>query len=803
MSCGPVHRFTRVKKIPREYSLNYCIGEVKAPRTDVNKNPWIVFSDREKNPTYNNAGGKVKLKETDYLDPFLVIKKKGDYLRLIKYTPDVVKNGKLDYKKAEYYGWMHKSNLLLTQQSVTDIASGKKNKMLVMIGDTVFLNTPADYFIQDSLKTYRDLHQKSQANRVAPYSIVYQLKKEESEKNKKILIAQKPYLEAETIQDDVLGWVDQSFISNIGTGLHVNVKSIPVDSIQFIEKQGENLLVTDDMVAFANSIKSKHQNLQYNPVSSYCEQDTLAAFKTRTILPLFDLSDNYIFNVKGGQISHERFRSIARNLKNINVSFVFEGRNQTISSFPQIINALQQLQPIFEQDNSYNYLFNCVLTFDDSDKAIRPESTDLTSNYAEVINYLSDMAGKNLKPIKMLQPWAGLRRAVEILEYQAEATNLIVLIGEQGHTNESIDSRLIDKLIKNNCRIVGFQLYAGEGDAYNNFVLDIEQLILSYANNMIHNKQDILVSPGQIKHANYFTEVGEVKNGYRLDFPENSITQGALFFPQKKEFLPMETLSNNVDTVIQQIKSDNENIIDCMTKAFHTTGNNRTKFDSIFIKNQGLDSTRTPARKLATAFIRENPGWYLPSKVVLLHDSINRSVDYHLMLSELEVNELKEFITSLSAVELEFLYQEEGKNITKKRCDCPEDDLFVQPNTEMTAVENDSLPREYADTRKARRYLYNRFMKTMKQCKVCKERGSKLKSMTLAEAQQRITGCPTSTEMLKKIRLKDIKKKKKVPDKMLDELINYYKNKVKNLDKAEQFESNGEPYYWIDRKLLP
>nr|WP_310506589.1 hypothetical protein [Bacteroides thetaiotaomicron] len=32
-SCGPVHRFTRIKNVPREYMRNYSIEGVKAPAT--------------------------------------------------------------------------------------------------------------------------------------------------------------------------------------------------------------------------------------------------------------------------------------------------------------------------------------------------------------------------------------------------------------------------------------------------------------------------------------------------------------------------------------------------------------------------------------------------------------------------------------------------------------------------------------------------------------------------------------------------------------------------------------------------
>ena len=33
VACGPVHRFTRVKNVPREYVRNYSVEGVKAPRS--------------------------------------------------------------------------------------------------------------------------------------------------------------------------------------------------------------------------------------------------------------------------------------------------------------------------------------------------------------------------------------------------------------------------------------------------------------------------------------------------------------------------------------------------------------------------------------------------------------------------------------------------------------------------------------------------------------------------------------------------------------------------------------------------
>jgi hypothetical protein len=798
-SCGTINRFTRVKKIPRAYSLNYCGGEIKAPKTDINEEPWIVFSDREKNQTYNNPGGKVKYKDVAYLDPFLVIKKKGEYLRLIKYTPDVLKNGKLERKKAEYYGWMHKSKLLLNQQSVTDIASGKKNKMLVVFSDTLFIGEPKKYFNADSVKTYKDIEMNTLSGAAAPYSIVYRLKLSDNED--KTLISTKPYLKAETVKEDVLGWVDNTLIKDIGTGLHVNLSTIPDTLLQFTARGNETISTTEDISDMSQLLSLQYKTLQFNPVSSYSVQDSRVAFRTRKVLPLFDYSNNYIFNVKGEQISHKKFRSIVKNLRKINISIVFEGKAYTIEQFPQIVNALQNLQPVFELDNTFEYQFNYVMNFNDERKN-EPVNSKLTSDYSAVINYLSDkVANKdNLKPITTNRKWASLRKAIDIFDDYRDATNLIILIGETGYAEESADSAITRKLLQNNCRIAAFQVYSDDGDAYTNFVLDVEQMICSYANSLIKKKQDILVSPEQVKRTNYYKETETAKNSYKLDFPDNSITQGFLFFPQKKSSLPMEFLANDIDSIFQQIKSDNNSIIRYASKAFNSFGNNRTLFDSLYVRNNHL-SVQMPTKKLISAFQKETPGWYLPSKIVVLADSVNRKVDYRLMLSELEMNELKEFVKSLSSIEVDLKYQAEAKKANKKACDCPEDNLFLE--LESQTATNDSVLQEYANTAKVRKNLYNQYLKTIKYCKLCKEKAKKIKLLTFAQAQQQITGAPTNNEQLNTISLRDIKDKNKVTDKMLDELVNYFKSKTEELEKSEQFESNGEVYYWVDRKLLP
>ena len=806
VSCGPVHSFTKAMKTPKEYSLNYYGRE-----TDLSKQVWIVYSDRDKNQTFNTAGGRVKAKDVDYLDPFLVIGTTGDneYLELVKYTPTALKNGKFNHKEAEYYGWMHRSKLLLNGQSVTDASSGRKTKMLTVLADVQPVNDPDKFLTTDSVKLHKDPELRSPNGALPIYSIVYPLKS--SDDNTMTLVAKKSQIKPEEAKKEILGWIDNSLIMDIGSGLHVNTETIPNNTAKF-RVQGSEISITEAISNANKMLSEQYKTIQYNPVLSYSTRDTLVAFKTHLVLPIFDYNDNYIFNLNGEQISRRSYETIDKDLRKINISFVFDGIEQTIEQFPQVVNALQNLQPMFEQsDGYYSYLFNCVMAFDETDGLSQPLSTEFTPDYAKLVSFLSDKANKKsaLKPTAASrQSWQALRKSVEGFDRYRDATNLIVLIGDKRIIgSSSIDQALIDRISENNCRVIGFQVYAEEGNDYNNFVLDISGMINGYADKMLVTKRKILVSPEQERRTNRYTQIEGQRNAFHLDFPNNSITQGALFFPQKSEALSMSILTSNISSIIQQIKQDNSDIVRYMSAAFRSVGNNMTKFDNLFMQNYGISTTRTPDKILTRNFAVETPGWNMPSEIIVVGNSTNNKLDYHLMLSESEMMELRKFIASLSEREVDFI-----QRISRmEEQSTPEHDLFKQLD-KVTVKDTTALKkggyyiqtasmRSYPNTGNVRKHL----IKTLLGDAGYKETGSdfSMTMSTLAQAQYRIIGCPTSTEFLHQIKIVDLANKKVISDEMLDNLVNYYKSIKSELDKAERFESNGETYYWVDRKLLP
>ena len=808
-SCGPVNKFTRLKKTPREFSMNYCGEPYIAPRNEYTKESWIVFSDRDNNLSYRNPGGKVKFKDVDFLQPFFVIKEKGDYLCLVKYDPEIVENNIFrskikDRKKAEYYGWMHKSRLLLTKQSVTDIATGFKNKQVGIITDSTTVNEPKLYFVQDSLRIFKDPNLSNENGKIPLYEILYTLKL--SQDRKKTLVARKTIVSPDNVQTDILGWVHTSLIQDFGQLLHVNFNSIPSDSLYFKENSKNNsLIVSEWLKDESKGISVRNPALKYSPVMSYCEINSGVSFKTGIPLPVVDQRDNYVFNVNGNKIMYTRFKELEKELRKLNVVFVFEGQQQVFENYPSVVSAIQNLQLLFEDENDiFRYKFGAVWAYRTKNTtASGPtvRSIDLTESYTEIIDSLITMADymKSYEPIELQQTWYGLRRAVSMVEPHRDETNILVVIGETGPT-EWADSLLIRRIANANCRILGYQMHSIEENPGNNFVLQIVNMIDEYTKIESIAKREKIVYIDQLRQNYHFRESS--KNVYALDFPDKSMMQGWVLFPEKHINLPLEILTGSMDTLISEVKWDNNNLVNSLYKAFATVGNHLFKYDSLLVDyNNWDDSKRLLNKDIPKVFQEQLPAWYLPAEKVSVSDSIHEFINYHLLLSEEELAKLLQFMNNICANEVDYKYKGGNKQKIRMPCNCPDDDEY-----EMPPVQTDSKGNPiYMNTRNIRKKLQISYVSELRTCKPCGY--GTLKELTLSEAQRIITGCPTFHPFLKMNTIKTIGKKKQLSDKTLDELITYFKRKRDRLDRylrnPDKFVSNGQTYYWISDNLLP
>lgn len=808
-SCKPVNFLTRLKRTPRNYSLNYCGEDIRAPKTEFNKETWIVFSDRNNNPAYRNPGGKVKMKTFGFMDAFFVIKKKGEYYKLIKYDPAIVENPysrKIkDRKKAEYCGWIHQSKLLLTKQSITDISTGFKDKQISIITDSTCLSEPNAFFIVDSINTFTDENLSAINGTIPHYSILYTLKT--SLDQKKTLVSRKTIISPDSAKFDVLGWIPSTLIRSMGQRLHVDLNSIPKDSLVFKNKiLNDTLSVSSWVFDESKNFSRKTPPFKHSPVSFYCrENENSIRLKTGIPISIIDNSDNYVFNVNGNKISYGKFKELEKDLRKMNILFVLEGREKVIQSYAEITNIIQNLQPLFEnEEDIYSYKFGVVLATQGYTKDDLPsiKTTGIINNYTQMMDFLINETDTNhhYAPMPTQYAWSGVKKAVDLLEPYQNETNLLIVIGETGYS-EWADSVLVKRMANSNCRILGFQMHGIEANIGNNFVLQIENMIENCAKRESIIKREKLVYADQIKPRNLFREIS--KNVYALDFPDRSMSQGWVLFPEKGIDLPLNILANSIDTFICEVMWDNDNIVSSLYNAFNSVGNHRYKYDTLFTKYAILDTHNILHKELPRKFTEQLPMSYLPSQQISIADSINKNSKYHLLLSESELDEIMQYLEKLSAIEVDYKYKGRKKR-RQKKCNCPDDDLIVE---EIILTNDSTGTPEYRSTWNLRRKLKQTFIKDLRTCRLCKRSRKEILGYTLNEAHRHITECPTYTPILEQYQIKDIRKKKRLSDAELDKLIEHFKQKkedlVRHLSVINKFESNKQTYYWVDQNMLP
>lgn len=779
-SCAPVNRFTRAKHIPREYSGNYGIDNVISPRSELNKRVWIVYSDRENNPTYIKPGGKVKFKQADFLTPFLVVRRKGNFLKLVRYTPEMVKDEKLvNRKKADYFGWMDKSQLLLTSTSVTDIRSGFKNKVLTAINDTLPLFAAERFFSGDSVKIFSDPNLTKAGKGTDLYQVVYRLKR--SEDGFKWLIATKPDITPDQAKDDILGWIDNIMLQEAGQRLWV-----------------------DNLTPGAPRLDL----LPLSPVFYPQFADSAASFRTFSVNRVIDRSNNYIYNVDGDKISFAQKSALEQELRRINVVFAFETAAKLKSQLPTLVSAIQNMTPFFSDRHDFYYQF--AITIAKTDQVISSPMTGSLSDIADFLEIHEQSLPESTFTASATVQRGALNKALEILSGESEATNIIINIGESLQGGESADAALISRMASLNCRLLGFQLYAGSEDKYNNFVLQTASIIEGYASAQAKLKRRLLVFPDQIRRQNQFTE--NTRNSYMLDFPRNSATQGLVVFPEKGEILSADMLVAAADTLVKQVKSDNLGLIRSFEKALLSAGNEKDIYDSSLISAFRLYPKRKIDKNFRIVFNNSNPPWVAETDRLVTPYTESDSLKFSLLLTADELERLKGFIKQLSDKEVDIKGSvSSGKGRLRTVCEVRrelEDSGLetLEPLVEKPKETDTLLVVKYASTRKLRRYLYDSYVAELRSCSTCGSR-KQIKKMTLADAHGKITSLPSIDPLMTDITIKELRSKKDLPDPELDALIQYLKRKKKELDKSinqeAEVSSSGQKYYLINGSVLP
>lgn len=771
--CGPINMLTRLKKTPREYSENYPIEGIKAPKGEQHKKAWVVYSDRSGGAAFVNPGGKIQSRDIDFGDAFLVIAQKRGYLQLIKYKAENVKNNNLsERKKAEYVGWVHNSRLLLSPTSVTDIRSGLKDKMITAIVDTIAIMQSDRFFKEaDSVRVFSTPNLSDTSGCVGLHEIIYVLKRSVDGENS--LISRSPDIDADKAKEQIVGWIPNVMLENIGRQLFVQSR------------------LADGLPQPAT--------LKYSPlIRAHHTDDSMVAFTSGVCMPVIDKSENRVYNIDGEPISYHQGGEIKSDLTHINVLFAIESSTKLAQQYPILLNVIQNLRTLFV---SAEYRFGAVV-----DVGYKLERVNLTTDYTLLADSLTALANQVVNDEKnVVKPWSALAGSVEMVRNYGSQTNLIIVIGDKGDAQtESAPVELAKRLSALNCRLIGIQLYASQENIYNNFVLQLSSLIDEYAAYRTKEKRRITLFADQTCRDNVFRELS--RNFYALNYPLASMSQGGVIFPEKGELIQAEVISPAIDSVLTQIRADNMLLSSSIENAFFTVGNTKDKYDSSLTEKLKLPTTalNTDFKKL---YDGKWPVWYDVRQRITMPDSM---MQYKLMLSDMELERLKTSLEALCAKEVDVKDTSKKKSQKSKNL-CK----YLEKMEQMTdyqmqalAAMQDSVEMNtvYVSTRKVRKHLYKLYMSELTQCRVCRKSNRQLKQGTLSQAHEQIFGAPSNSPLLGGILVGELKRSKMLPDNELEQLILYFKARKEEIDQKcndQKITSSAHSYYYIDTELLP
>ena len=546
--------------------------------------PWVVFSDRDNNTTFRNPNGVTRFRKARFLDAFYVLKEKNGYLKLIQYRPDLPIGNAFsrriitDRKAVVYYGWAPKNRFLLLNQSYRTDDGRHAQLVSPVLAQPDLLNNPDLYLRGDSVRTFADPGLQSPAKTpVRLYELAFPFK--QSESGQQVLIGRAAWFPADSIRQNILGWVPQEVLRSVGQRVFVEADTVAQP------RRTERLFCTGwaALNQLADSTLNSEQfstvawtslGARFPVLGRCCARDSQIVLQTNALLPLLSKRDVPVYSVGGQHINNARLNQIHSRQQRLNIVFVVEGSAALFPRWGELLNSVQFSITQLMADTSSTSPFVRIQTgavvyqanpLDGSKRRSQLNNLTLSTDPARLLAFLSrhapdpPVSGTTLmipQPIRF-----GVENALKLLANHTDETNLIVLIGTTGDNQEVAGwGPVLENLGRIDCRIVAFQTYAFDNPVSNDFVLQARDLVLRAGQESSRIKKAKLVRPDHVTPVTEFDlRLGD-RNVYQLAYPDRSMIPGWVLFPRKEKALLFKELSAATDSLLRQMRDENKTV---------------------------------------------------------------------------------------------------------------------------------------------------------------------------------------------------------------------------------------------------
>ena len=764
-SAGFAQKIKAVKKLPvlYAYPVDSTMTIVAAP---VEK-PWIVYSDRSNNVSYTDSKIRTTLKNIGFLESFYVTNETDDLVEIIKYEPDMLEEA-MKIKapsKVQYYGWIQKSKMLLSQKSFVEVSDKRSLKWVTMLHGKKFIEKVRNHTESDRLKLYDapDL-QKPLSASLYFNEIVYVYKTY----GDNVLIGKQSHFGPDNAKDILLGWVPGSFVQSWGQRMCLEpLGASATPPLVYPSKEwaisGSN---TTAGLPMDQPSCEKEYNWKKYPVFKIEKvtknKSNYKLFHTGTVTSTFDKSASFIYNVNAVKLNHSKLCDIAKSGKNVNVVVALNLGNDIREYMYDLTRALQEFAGSFNTEkNDLHYRFAAI------DCSNSTAKVEFKNRYSDILTDFNEMTQKSMEAKST--PAAngvanGLIAANNLLKGHDDETNILIIFSSKVDADTRLlKESLYTELGAKNVRLVFVQPYAGEEETYTEFPPRHISIIDAVGNKTILAKRNKLASNIYSNERSFVSMSTAVSgNGVQfLDFPAHSGTQGFLIIPTINSKLEGRTLNMSMDTLMFQIKKDQEMMLLALQRAFNSSTSFNTMTNKTFANYYKTQDS-------------------LPADLGL---ALN-NVDYNYF-----INGYTACPESIKPFKLSLLLSTEEY-----------EDIYNAFRTLKVDQLNDDL--------KGRTLVFQEFSKLLTNYNKEHYTSITIHTLTFSDYFYRLFGFYSDDELLNKYKVYDLNSPNIISKEDLKKISTHLNNRINAFyklrgDSRNMFVSNGNSYYWISEDYLP
>ncbi len=552
--------------------------------------PWVVFSDRDNNTTFRNPNGVTRFRKARFLDAFYVLKEKNGYLKLIQYRPDLPIGNKFsrrvitDRKAVVYYGWAPKSRFLLLNQSFRTDDGRHAQLVSPVLARPDLLNDPDTYLVGDSVRTFIDPGLQVPAQKpIRLYELAYPFK--QSESGRQVLIGRSAWFPADSIRQNILGWVPQEVLQSVGQRVFVEADTVsqPPRPERLFATQSAALSQPADSVLKSgqfSTVSWSSLGAKFPVLGQCCALDSQLVLQTHALIPLLAKRDVPVLSVNGQRINNARLNQIQARNRMLNIVYVVEGSAALFPRWGELLNTIQFsiTQLLADTTSPFARIQTGGVVYhgtalEESKRKSQINHLALSTDPARLLAFMGrntperptgGNAGGLSQPIKL-----GVEQALKLLANHTDETNVLVLVGTTGDYQEVAGwDTVLENLARTDCRIVAFQTYAYDNSLSNDFVLQAKELVLRAGQEGSQVKKSKLVRPNDVTATTEFDLRQGDRNVYQLAYPRRSMVPGWVLFPRKEKQLLFKELVAATDSLLLQVRDENKTILEGLEMTF-------------------------------------------------------------------------------------------------------------------------------------------------------------------------------------------------------------------------------------------